>query len=65
MIIYDYGIDRKDIVLFMDNASTHCSAYTLYNIRKTNVRILYKTTASPALNVIELIFGDLKKYLRK
>ena len=63
--IQKYNIIKNDIIIFLDNASAHNSNYTLTSIRSTGVKIFFNSPYSPALNVIELIFGDFKIFIRK
>ena len=61
----DYGIKKENVILFFDNASSHSSSYSIDNLMSLKVQVIFNVPTSPALNVIELIFADLKFYLRK
>ena len=49
----------------MDNATCHNAAYSIYHLVQQDVQIIFNASNSPALNLIELVFSDLKKELRK
>ena len=49
----------------MDNATCHNAAYTIYNLVQQDVQIIFNAANSPPLNLIELVFTDLKVELRK
>ena len=58
------GIDRNKIVLFLDNCPCHSSHYALWNLYNQSIKVVYNVPNTPAYNIIETLFGDLKKYVR-
>ena len=60
-----YQIPQKDILIFIDNASSHTSGYAMYNLRRHKVEIIFNCPNTPALNIVELVFADLKYSVRK
>lgn len=48
----------------MDNAAPHSSAYCWHQFVSLDVQMIFNCPNSPALNPIELIFSDLKQYVR-
>ena len=48
----------------MDNAGSHTSNYMIHKLVKNNIRVFFNVANSPALNVVELVFADLKYHLR-
>ena len=49
----------------MDNAASHTSNYMIHKLVKNNIRVFFNVANSPALNVVELVFADLKYHLRR
>ena len=63
--ITKYNISKENIIIFLDNATSHNSNYTITNISPTGIKIFFNAPYSPALNIIELIFCDIKLHIRK
>ena len=57
--------DKENIIIFMDNAMAHVSNYSIVNMEKLGVKILFNCHQSPAINLVELIFAELKFSMRK
>ena len=52
-------------MIFIDKASSHSSNYTITNKTPKNAKVFFNAPYSPALNIIELIFCDIKLHIRK
>ena len=49
----------------MDNSPSHTSYYSMYNLWQLNVRIIFNCPSTPAYNVVESVFCDMKFGIRK
>ena len=58
-------MNKHDIIVFMDNATSHSAAYTIYHLNEAGVRVVFNCANSPGLNLIEFVFQDLKDIVRK
>ena len=58
------GIERKDIVLFMDNCPAHGSYYSMTSLKKNDVSVIFNCPCTPAYNIIETVFCDAKHHVR-
>ncbi|CAF0985127.1 unnamed protein product [Brachionus calyciflorus] len=54
-----------DCTLFQDNASTHNSAASLQALHDNNIKFIKIPAYSPDINIIELVWSELKHYVRK
>ena len=61
----DSELQKKQVVLFMDNAVIHKHSDVLETARKMKVNVLFNAQYSPWLNPIEQLFGYIKKKLSK
>ncbi len=52
-------------VLFLDNASFHKSALSMKFLKLLPFPVLFNAPGSPELNPIELVFGEIKRRLKK
>ena len=48
----------------MDNATSHAAKYSISFFAETEVQYIFNVANSPALNLIELVFADLKECMR-
>jgi transposase len=58
------GEQVKKIVVFMDNATIHCSLLLKKSMLRTGHILLFNTPYTPETNPIEYLFGHLKRNLR-
>ena len=49
----------------MDNCPSHTAYYSMYNLYNAGVRIIFNTSCTPAYNVVESVFCDMKFGVRK
>ena len=49
----------------MDNCPSHTSYYSMYNLYNASVKIIFNCAGTPAFNVIESVFCDMKFSIRK
>ena len=59
-LVNNRGIERKKILIFLDNCPSHVSNYAIFLLQNLAVKILFNTQCTPAFNIIEGIFADLK-----
>ena len=50
--------------MFLDNAAAHTSNYSLWNLYNQSVKIIFNCPNTPAFNVIETVFCDMKYTIR-
>ena len=48
----------------MDNATSHTAKYAINYFAETEVQYVFNVANTPALNLIELVFADLKDCIR-
>ena len=49
----------------MDNCPSHTAYYSIYNMYNAAVKIIFNCPSTPAYNVIESVFGDMKFSIRR
>ena len=59
------GILRDNIVLFLDNCPAHTAYYALWNLNNLAIKILFNCACTPAFNIIENVFCDMKFHIRR
>ncbi len=64
-VVNNKGIERDRIILFLDNAAAHKSNYAMWNLYNQSIKIIFNCPNTPAFNIIETVFADLKYQLRK
>ena len=62
--MYHKNIPRCKILLILDNAKSHNSAYSKINLEELNIKIHFNAPGSPELNFIENVFNNIKKCIR-
>ena len=60
----EYEGEFKGIVLFIDNSPIHRSGQFMDKCYSEGINIIYSLPATPEINPIELVFGDLKAPVR-
>ena len=61
----DPEINKKKVVIYMDNASIHKGSMVYEVARDLKVDILLAAQYSPFLNPVEALFGHLKRKVRE
>ena len=64
-LVEERGIERERIVFFLDNCPCHSSFYARYNLLNQGIKVIFNTACTPAFNIIECVFADLKFSIRK
>ena len=61
----DEKTKHKEVVLLMDNATTHKHQSVMETAMKMKVNVLFNAEYSPWLDPIERLFGVMKKEIKK
>ena len=64
-MVKHYLIAENNICIILDNAWAHCTDYIYRNLEEKKVQILFTAPYSPQLNMIEIMFGLMKEFVRK
>ena len=49
----------------MDNCPSHTAYYSMYNLYNAAVKIIFNSPSTPAYNVVESVFADMKFGIRR
>ena len=58
------GIERRNYILFMDNAAIHASKKAVSFLDNLGCSVLYNAPYAPELNPIEVVIGAVKRILK-
>ena len=58
-------IPLEQIVVFLDNCPAHDSYYTRYNLNNLGMKCIFNIKCTPAFNIIETVFADMKFSIRR
>lgn len=58
-------IPLESIVIFLDNCPAHASYYALAHLNKLGMKCIFNCRCTPAFNIIETVFADMKFHIRR
>ena len=65
VLIEEKQILRSNIILFLDNCPSHNAFYALLNLYNLKVKVIFNCACTPAFNLIENVFCDMKFHVRR